>query len=57
MPLQHLTTEILLAIALSFSIVLILCVMVSAAVASILSEERTKIEPSLEKKPKDQTEL
>lgn len=57
MPLQHLTTEILLAIALSFSIVLILFVMVSAAVASILSEERTKVEPSLERKPKDQPEL
>jgi hypothetical protein len=57
MPLQHLTTEILLTIVLSFSIVLILFVMVSAAVASILSEERTKVEPSLERKPKDQTEL
>ena len=57
MPLQHLTTEILLAIALSFSIVLILFVMVSAAVAAILSEERAKIEPSPERKTKDQTEL
>ena len=57
MPLQHLTTDILLAIALSFSVVLILFVMVSAAIASILSEERTKIEPSPEKKPKDRTTL
>ena len=57
MPFQHPTTEILLATALSFSILLILLVMVGAAVKSIFSEDKAKIEPSLEKKPKDQTEL
>ena len=57
MPLQHATTEILLATALSFSILLILFVMVGAAVKSIFSEDKAKIEPPLEKKPKDQIEL
>ena len=56
MPFQHPTIEVLLAIALAFSILLILFVMVGAAVASILSEERAKIEPPLERKAKDQTE-
>ena len=57
MPFQHPTTEILLATALSFSILIILFVMVGAAVKAMFSEDKAKIEPLLEKKPKDQTEL
>lgn len=59
MPVQHPTIEILLAITLSFSILLILFVAVGAAVASLLSEEQTKVEPplELELQPSDRTEL
>ena len=57
MPFQHPTTEILLATALSFSILLILFVMVGAAVKSILSEDRAEIEPPQEIQPKDRNEL
>ena len=54
---QHPTLEVLLTIVLAFSILLILFVMVSAAVASILSEERAKMELPQESKAKDHTEI
>ena len=54
---QHPTIEVLLTVVLAFSILLILFVMVGAAVASILSEERAKIETPLERKANDQKEI
>ena len=57
MPFQHPTIEVVFTVVLAFSILLILFVMVGAAVASILSEERAKIEPPLERMPEDPADL